>query len=428
MATTVIALFLFMVLITTFVGKKDIFHPTRLYVILYTLLFAIYSLRLSRFQEPWSTSTLMLFGGAVFLFIAGGWLISFYAKHLHTSEKADFTAVPQMLCSKENNINWRWFLSIALCFFLFFIASYLFCFLKYHTIPLFSNHPGSDRFLFLSGNMIIGFGGGSGTLVMMLCAEVLLVKSSSKKQKLLAGILFTLSFILYFTFVTRMPLVRCFLYIAVLYHYIKKQISFKLLVVAALCFSLFFIGAALIRVDASGFSDLAVSLRLKVPDKYLLFATPYAYAVNNIWNMDFGFKKFIDGSSGYNFSHGFELFRGLFYFIPNWDAIIQNSYHFDSLFNESVVKISGLNTVIYVWHFFKDFGIFGVFFLSLLFSLGIHLFYYNTLLAPSYFRITIFGTIVTLILFSFMIPLWSFWNIYFELFALTVAHRSVKLL
>lgn len=428
MATTFIGLFLFVVLIATFVGKKDVFHPTRLYTILYTLLFAVYSLQLSRFQEPWSSSTLMLFGGAVFLFIAGGWLISFYAKHLHTPGKADFTAVPLKLSSSETSINWRWFLSVALFFFLFFIGTYLYCFLKYHTIPIFSDQPGSDRFLFLSGNMIIGFGGGSGPLVMMLCAEILLVNSSSKRQKILAGILFALSFILYFSFVTRMPLVRCFLYIAVLYHYIKKKITFKLFVVAALCFSLFFIGAALIRVDASGFSDLAVSLRLKVPDKYLLFATPYAYAVNNIWNMDFGFKKFIDGINGYNHSYGFELFRGLFYFIPNLDPIIQNSYHFDSIFNESVVKISGLNTVIYVWHFFKDFGIFGVFSLSLLFSLGIHLFYYNTILAPSYFRITILGTIVTLILFSFMIPLWSFWNIYFELFALTVAHRSVKLL
>jgi hypothetical protein len=184
---------------------------------------------------------------------------------------------------------------------------------------------------------------------------------------------------------------------------------------------------SVVRVDITGFSELANKMRINLPNKYILFVHPYTYAVNNIWNMDFGFKKFIDGLHQYNISYGFEMFRGLFFYF-HINTPLEIAYNFDSLYNESIVKISGLNTVLYVWHFYKDFGVAGVFLVSLFFGTIVHVFYYNTLIHPSHFRITIYGCIVSMIIFSFMIPLWSFWNLYYEIAVLTITHKSLKLI
>jgi oligosaccharide repeat unit polymerase len=289
-----------------------------------------------------------------------------------------------------------------------------------------SENANQDRFLYLSGSMLIAIAGSSGTLVMMLCTEAVLVKSIPGKKKVLFAAMLLIAFGLYFSLVTRMPLVRTFIYMAVISHYMRKQISFRSILILSSVIVLFFLFGTLVRADVVEFSDLAMRLDVDVPMKYIPFVNPYAYAINNIWNMDFGFRKFIDGMNAYTLSYGFEMFRGMFFF-TNLEAIMQGAYGFDSLYNESVVKVHGLNTVLYIWHLYKDFGVAGLFLISIVLSTMIHLFYYNTLLAPSHVRTALFSLIISMMAFSFMVPLWSFWNIYYEAAMLLLAHKTIKI-
>jgi len=416
------------VTLSTFLRNKDFFHPSRIYILVYALLFAVYSLHLCRFQNPWSSSTTMLFWGGVVSFLGTGLIIGFYTNHLSPQRNYVQTLAPttEKLVACERTTDWNWFFKVTVVTFLLFSGTYTFNALKHGLIPLFSSNPNEDRLLFLSGNLFIAMAGASGTLVMMLCTELLLVRTTTKAQKVLALAMLLISFLLYFSFVTRMPLVRTFIYMVTISHYMRKQISLKTVIIFSIALVLFFLIGAFIRVDVSEFSELAMRLRMNLPLQYIPFINPYAYAVNNIWNMDFGFRQFVDGIGYYHTSHGFELFRGFFFF-TRLEGLIQGTYGFDSLFNDSIVKIRGLNTVIYIWHFYKDFGIAGVFFVSSALSAMIHLLYYNTLVSPSHFRITMLGLIISMIFFSFMIPLWSFWNLYYEAAVLLLAHRVIRI-
>lgn len=414
------------ILFTTFRSELDFFHPTRIYVLLYLLLFSVYFLNLCRFQERWSPTTLMLFSGAVIMFIGGGAILSFYARFVSPAgtDFKSLSTVTQKLSIDQKQIDWNWFIKVTFVLFSVFVVSYIHTYLKYEIIPITSQDPNEERFLYLSGSMFTAFAGGSGPLVLLMGTELLFVKLITRRQKIAVYFMLIITFVLYFTLVTRMPLVRSCIYFAVLYHYFKKQISFRQVIFFASLAILLFVFGSIIRIDIARFSELASSLRIKIPSRFFLFINPYAYAVNNIWNMDYGFKKFIDGLHEYNYSYGFEMFRGLFYFFKI-EGILQYAYNFDSLYNESVVKVTGLNTVIYVWHLYKDFGLFGVFFVSLFLSISLHLFYYNTLIAPTYLRITVYAIVVSMIVFSFMIPLWSFWNIYYEIAFLVIAHKKI---
>lgn len=416
------------VALSAFLRNKDFFHPTRIYLLVYITLFSVYSLHLCRFQQPWSSSTMMLFWGAVLSFLGTSLLITFFSNHIALQRNSinDFSATTQKLVASEHTIDWGWFLKVTFVIFLFFSGSYLYNFIRVGFIPMFSDNPNLDRFEFLSGSILIAIAGSSGTLVMMLCTEMLLIRSTTKKQKTLALMMLLISFGLYFSLVTRMPLVRAFIYMATITHYMRKQISLKTVIVFTLALVIFFLIGTFIRADVVEFSELAMRLKIELPLKYIAFINPYAYAVNNVWNMDYGFRLFVDGLGYYHTSYGFELFRGVFFF-TQLESLMQGVYGFDSLFNDSVVKIQGLNTVLYIWHFYKDFGVAGVFLISAIFSGMIHLFYYNTLVAPTHIRITIIGLIISMICFSFMVPLWSFWNLYYEAGILLLAHKTIRI-
>jgi oligosaccharide repeat unit polymerase len=416
-----------LIVVTTICKKNDLFQPAKFYILVYLFLFAIYWLKLCRFQQPWSETTMMLYWGAVIAFIGGGALITFYVKHLsfRYSEIQNISSISQKLSEVENKINWNWFLKVTAVVFFVFVASYLYNFLRTGIIPMFSDNAGNDRFIYLSGSMFMAMAGASGPLVMMLSTEALFVKTIPKNYKSYFALMLIISFSLYFTLVTRMPLVRCFIYMAVVSHYMKKQISFRTLSVVVVAIIFFFLFGAIVRADVAEFSELAMKLNIDLPAKYIAFINPYAYAVNNVWNMDYGFRKFIDGFHTYNFSYGFEFFRGLFFF-TQLEGLIQSTFGFDSLYNDSIIKIQGLNTVIYIWHFYKDFGIAGLFAVSFFLGAAINLFYYNTLFAPTHMRVAFLSMIISMIAFSCMVPLWSFWNIYYETAILLIAHKSIK--
>lgn len=415
-------------LFTTFRNKRDFFHPSRVYLLLYGFLFAVYFLKLSRFQDAWSSTTSMLFSGAVLSFIGGGILVSYYVNHIAPVNR-DCLRINTVMARVDDTthpVQWSKLLAVTSLLFVAFTVSYLQGCIRYGIIPIFSDAPDEYRLLFLSGSVFTDIAGGSGPLVMMLCAEVILVKGTTRMQRILAASMLLIAFVLYFTLVTRMPLVRTGIYIVVLYHYLRKPISFKLVLAVTVLVLVFFAFGAVVRINYGGFSELAQNLRIHMPEKYILLTNPYAYAVNNIWNMDFAFKKFIDGNFAYNHSYGFEMFRPVLYYL-RMETVLQGAYFFDSMYNESIVKVSGLNSVLYIWHFYKDFGTIGVFAVSLFVGIGLHLFYYNTVLAPTPYRVAMYGLCIAMLAFSFMIPLWSFWNIYLEIAVLTITHKTLRI-
>jgi hypothetical protein len=94
--------------------------------------------------------------------------------------------------------------------------------------------------------------------------------------------------------------------------------------------------------------------------------------------------------------------------------------------NESIEKVKGLNTVVYVWPFYKDFGAPGVYLLTFAGSLGFSYYYANTFLQPSLKRLAVWGLLIPAVLLSYHAALWECWFWYFNLGVAIWAHRRLK--
>jgi oligosaccharide repeat unit polymerase len=170
-------------------------------------------------------------------------------------------------------------------------------------------------------------------------------------------------------------------------------------------------------------SSFATGIKIKMPKQFLWAATGYAYIANNFWNFDYAVQKYIDGNSFYPRSFGFELLRPLFFF-SHLEGPVSSLHGFDSLYNESVVKVRGLNTVLFIWHFYKDFGLWGTFLLIFLLGCGLGIFYQNTMERPTLLRLCLWSVFIGMIFFSFMVPLWSFWFTYLNVGVFLLAHKK----
>jgi hypothetical protein len=166
--------------------------------------------------------------------------------------------------------------------------------------------------------------------------------------------------------------------------------------------------------------------KLHMPKELFWTANMYTYLVNNFWNLDFAFRKYVDGTFGYPLGFGLHFFRPLLG-LPGLETPFFHSCGFDSIMNESIIKVKGFNTVVYVWHFYQDFGAFGVYFLPLLLGMLITVFYVNTLYRPSLFRTALWGIFVSFILLSYHAPLWELWFVYINILFLAIAHKQIRL-
>jgi hypothetical protein len=292
-------------------------------------------------------------------------------------------------------------------------------------LPMFAANSDKARIDFLSNSMIIMYGWFFGPLSLMLYCEIWWFGIVSRKKKIIAGLVSIVTLLMYLVLVTRLDLFRFFIFAIILFHYGIGNIDLKKAVLIFVGGVSLFMLAVFSRFEQAGIETFMTYMKLDIPVKYAWFSNIYAYVVNNFWNMDYAFTKFVDGTEYYPLSWGFELIRPII-FVTNLTRDFVLAYGFDTIYNDQVTKVSGLNTIIYVWHFYKDFGAFGVFFLTSLFGLLCSVFYVNTLLKPTLLRIAIFSIFVGFIFFSFFVPLWNFWFVYLNIFVYIIAHQYTE--
>jgi hypothetical protein len=230
---------------------------------------------------------------------------------------------------------------------------------------------------------------------------------------------------LYMTIVTRYDLFRFILFTVILYHYGRNRLRPIHILAGVVLAAMIFFAGFFVRVNTDSIGAFNEMIKVKLP-KHLAWASSiYAYLANDFWNLDFAIKKYVDGDFTYRLQYGVGLFRALLWNLRLEPELVQ-AYHFDTLFNESATKVKGLNTVIYVWHFYKDFGIPGVLLLPLGAGVASWIYYQNTLYRPSVMRVSIWGILAGAIGLSYHGPLWELWFFYLNLLVVLIAHRRVK--
>ncbi len=424
--TIVFGLIILATVLTASFYNKDIFSPARIYICIYALLLAINSLHLSRLQTPWALTTHLFFWGASFFFIAGSTIIIIVNRIKNPFSAINFISIQSRVKRSAEATDWNWFFNVLLLCSIFFFISYLVSFLITGTIPLFTKDPDWSRMKFFSANQFSNIGLFLGPLSLVLSLELLLFGSLKDRRRLAVIIISIITLALYISIVTRFDLFRFIIFGIMLFHYGRKKLSTgNLLTAFGLSLVLFF-AFYLLRLKSNSLSMVLQMQQLKISKDFLWCSNMYAYVVCNFWNMDFAIKKFIEGNAMVPHGWGFDLFRP-FLWIAQLENVIVHGYKFDTIMNESVQMVSKLNTIAYPWHFFKDFGVFGVYFLPLLFGMLMTIFYVNTINHPTIFNISMWALLAPFIIFSYAVPLWEFWFPYLNFLIMAIAHKRIRL-
>jgi oligosaccharide repeat unit polymerase len=424
--TFVYLFILFVTVFSAYYYQKDLFSPVRLYICMYSFLLAVNALRLSDYQTEWSLTTHLFFWGASGLFIAGACIMLLVNRVNNPLGPVNFPFVKSALASDALRMDWQWFFYVWLFCSCVFLAGYGVSFFKSGAIPLFAADADEARKAFFSANFFSNLGLFFGPLSLILAAELLLFSAPGRQRTIVVLVVSLASLLFYFTIVTRLDLFRVVLFALVLYHYGKKRLSPAQLLYAVGFSVLFFLIFFFVRIKTDTLGVFAETFHVHMPKEFIWTANMYTYLVNNFWNLDFAIRKYVDGVYAYPHSFGFDLLRPLLFFTHLEPAMLR-SWGFDSIMNESIVKVKGFNTVVYVWHFYKDFGTFGVYFLPLALGMLCTMFYVNTLYRPSLFRVALWGIFVSFILLSYHGPLWELWFVYINILFLAIAHKQIKL-
>jgi oligosaccharide repeat unit polymerase len=405
--------------------KKDFFSPAVFFTLLFSFLLAIVSLHLTPIQTPWSSTTHLLFWSSLALYLCGCAII--YAlfhvkKPLYTFSFSSIRAhlKEDALKLDWNRLWWVWLLCVGI-----FLASFFAALVIYGNLPILANNPNEARLKFFSASTLGNYGMHFGPLSLMLGCEMLLFMPRKGKSVHFISMVLLIVFALYATIVTRVDIIRTILFCFVLVNYGRKTINLKHIGLLAGFGLLLFFSFSFIRFSQSAAETLVSTYQFQIPKQFAWCVTMYVYIANNFWNFDYAVQKFIDCNQAYNFGYGFNFFRG-FYFLAKLEDPIVKMFGFDNLYNASITKVHGLNTVLFPWHFFTNFGYFGIFFFSLLMGLLVSLYYRNTFLHATLFRTVMWALVIGVLFVSYMVPYWEFWMLYMNVIVFAIAHGKIK--
>ena len=180
----------------------------------------------------------------------------------------------------------------------------------------------------------------------------------------------------------------------ILFNYLRGRFSWPSLAVVTVLVCVFFVAVASLK-GQYGNSDITDSKNAK--EAALLL---YKYVANNYWNLDYAFNRMSDVPE-HDWTYGIDAFFGVTHLMHIGDGI-QQSFGWDSPYNESVIKCTGFNTIPYLWDAYKDFGLPGIFLLPFFFGVLFTFCYHKMAIAKSPFMLLLTAT------FMMWIILWNF--------------------
>jgi len=381
----------FLCLFEASIFKKDFFSPARVYIFSQSFTLGIAYLKLSPAMTDFHILTWAVFLGGMLSFVMGCYAVKlvFNTKPSASNNKYAFF----------ENYRWNWHIFFAFILFLTFLLPAKKIFDYAGGIPIFSSKISeilSDKFPSIGGYLTYLL-----TLVPLTIALFGAASFSSvnpnKYLRYFSRFMAVLQIVALILFYPgRGPIFISIASLIIIWNYFKKNISAKILLLGIIILIGAFIAVAQAR-DQYGSS----SIQNMALDKVILL--PYSYIANNYWNLDYALNPQIP-LAGHSPTYGLDHFVAQ---VPIIGGFLRKAFGWDNMFNKSIIKQRGFNTVSYLWEVYKDFGGIGVAFVP---------FFWGILITWLYMRLKTTLQMRFLLLYAFaitMVGLWWF-NIWYK--------------
>ncbi len=353
------------IIASTIPRGADVFSPARVFGFIWILSIGFAELKLSRLQYEWSIESWihLLIGPVAFL------LGTFIVYILNLNSKI----IPLNKIRKDWNlktINHNALLRYIIVLFSLFVAAYIVLVLVGREIPLFSSQPGQARKDF----QLFGVGLFINNVVIIISLTVLYCITEINKinSKIFLICISLLTFILYVMTLQRLDLFTTIIVSFVLIYYLKEKIRLSTTFICSLIILAIFLLSS-VRSGLAYSYILFVTSKMRVSPYWAVITEPYMYIVMNLEMFVHSVNKLDQFTYGYYTFDFVTALTGLKHWLSSYFNL-----------NETPYLYSPYNTYTAFWTYYRDFGILGVFLISLLGGSGISALYYSLRKRPQY--------------------------------------------
>ena len=360
------------VLVSVF--KEDFFRPSTLYFLVQMIMLGVSYMKFLPMMSDFNYSTWLVWGGGMFCFLVGCYMTDFAWR--------SYGGPPlQKTLSVHGEYDWVCHFLLSFLALAYFLVGVFGVISVTGNLVLFTDNPsiwltGKDNEVlkyadfFTTGAMVVGLFAVASFKSMN---PVRWVRYASRFM-----VVFTIA-LSFMTYPSRGINMLCIGMFIILFNYLRGRFSWPSLAIVTVLVCVFFVAVASLK-GQYGNSDITDGKNAK--EAALLL---YRYVANNYWNLDYAFNRMSDIPE-HEWTYGIDAFFGVTHLMHIGDGI-QQSFGWDSPFNESVIKCIGFNTIPYLWDAYKDFGLPGIFLLPFFFGVLFTFCYHKMAIAKTPFML-----------------------------------------
>lgn len=359
-------------------------------------------LDLSYYQREWSIKAWFIILSGVFSYPLGV-LLDTYLNRNKVYEKIPFLKNNMNLLNKK--IAFRQVIYVG--FFLYF-AAYLLEWKIEGFLPLFTIFRETQRHDFgvFGLHVLVSIL----PVLLLLIFEFLLLHNHRLLSKIGYISIFLIGLVSYLFLLNRLFLFMLGFMILIVFHYLRRRINVKVVVIAILIFSFAFWGVGELRTTQFIGNFVYNVSNMKYSDEYANYTGPYMYIAMNLENVANGVDKLRNHHYGANVLDWIYALMGLQDSLNEYLGVDKHQY----------LVTKAFTTMSYMWYMYADFGLLGVILGSFFWGHLMSRLYNKMRAKPSLRLINLYSILTFIVFLSFFTFMPSMLNTVFQVIALTM--------
>ncbi|MEE9450791.1 MAG: O-antigen polymerase [Ignavibacteriaceae bacterium] len=403
----IISLLIIILIIAVSLKKHtDLFSPAKVFSLIWAVVILLTEFKFSGYQNNWTLFSWFTLTTGLCSFLLGLY-ITYY---LYLGKPLIPIKTIRESIQITDKFDLRKLLIIIVLLFTAYFISYIVEVISFGTLPILSPNPDQARIDFgiFGFHLFVNLE----PILLFFCLEYLVLKTKRKKKKFIVISIFIISFVSYFFLLQRYNYFLFFVISIGFLYYASKIINLKKILIVAIVFISFLSVLQSIRLSKYAADFHYVISKMEYSKDYAMFTWPYMYIVMNLENLAVGVEKLDDNSYGLLTGDWLMASTGIKHWAKEYFNIDKQKYLY-----------SAYTTSPFIWDYYYDFGLGGVFSLSLLVGIIVGLFYYKMRITGELKWIVIYSFFLFVIVISFFTnPLTSL-NIIVSIFVLWFTHH-----